>query len=154
MVLTTKEAGERLGISASRVRQLVLNKRLPATKAGRDLLIKDEDLELVSDRKPGRPTLDAHHAVPDLVVPEEQQADHRQHHDIEPELLKAVKKAYKLLVKYDKALCRTPQRKSGHVTVHSKIAPALHLLRQARFWNEPRNGQICVAACGTVPYRI
>ena len=47
MVLTTKEAGERLGISASRVRQLVLNKRLPAMKAGRDLLIRDEDLELV-----------------------------------------------------------------------------------------------------------
>jgi excisionase family DNA binding protein len=132
VVLTTKEAGERLGISASRVRQLVLNKRLPAMKAGRDLLIRDEDLELVSDRKPGRPTPYAHNAGPNLVVAEEQeqQADYRDN-DKEPDLLKSAKKVYKMLVKYDKVLRRTPQHKSAHSMVHSKIAPVLQLLRQA-----------------------
>ena len=130
MVLTTKEAGERLGISASRVRQLVLNKRLPAMKAGRDLLIRDEDLELVSDRKPGRPTPYAHDAGPNLVIAEEQQVAYG-NRDKEPDLLESAKRVYKRLVKYDEALCRTPQHKSAHSEVHSKISPILHLLRQA-----------------------
>ena len=130
MVLTTKEAGERLGISASRVRQLVLNKRLPAMKAGRDLLIRDEDLELVSDRKPGRPTSDAHNAGPNLVVAEEQQVDHG-NSDKEPDLLESAENVYKMLVKYDEVLRRTPQNKSAHSVIHSKISSVLHLLRQA-----------------------
>ena len=130
MVLTTKEAGERLGISASRVRQLVLNKRLPAMKAGRDLLIRDEDLELVSERKPGRPTPYAHNAGPNQVVAEEQQVDYG-NSDPKPDLLESAKNVYKMLVKYDEVLCRTPQRKSAHFVVHSKILPVLHLLRQA-----------------------
>jgi len=54
-VLTTKEAGKLLGISASRVRQLILEKRLPAKRHGRDLWIREKDLDLVRDRKPGRP---------------------------------------------------------------------------------------------------
>ncbi|HYP02865.1 MAG TPA: helix-turn-helix domain-containing protein [Pyrinomonadaceae bacterium] len=53
--LTTQEAAERLGISAIRVRQLISAGRLPAEKFGRDYMIKEEDLELVADRKPGRP---------------------------------------------------------------------------------------------------
>ena len=53
--LTTKEAAERLGVSAARVRQMVLGGRLPAEKFGRDLMIKESDLSLVEDRKPGRP---------------------------------------------------------------------------------------------------
>jgi excisionase family DNA binding protein len=53
--LTTQEAAERLGISAIRVRQLIGAGRLPAEKFGRDYMIKEEDLELVADRKPGRP---------------------------------------------------------------------------------------------------
>ena len=130
MVLTTKEAGKRLGISASRVRQMVLNKRLPAMKTGRDLLIRDEDLELVSKRKPGRPAPYAQNAGPNLVVAEEQQVDHG-NSDNEPDLLESAKKVYKMLVKYDEVLCRTPQRKSAHSVVHSKILPVLHLLRQA-----------------------
>ena len=129
-MLTTKEAGKRLGISASRVRQLVLNKRLPAMKTGRDLLIRDEDLELVSKRKPGRPAPYAQNAGPNLVVAEEQQVDHG-NSDNEPDLLESAKKVYKMLVKYDEVLCRTPQRKSAHSVVHSKILPVLHLLRQA-----------------------
>ena len=130
MVLTTKEAGKRLGISASRVRQLVLNKRLPAVKAGRDLLIRDEDLALVSKRKPGRPAPYAQNAGPNLVVDEERQGDYG-NSDKEPDLLESAKRVYKMLVKYDEVLCRTPQHKSAHSVVHSKILPVLHLLRQA-----------------------
>jgi len=129
VVLTTKEAGERLGISASRVRQLVLNKRLPAMKAGRDLLIRDEDLELVSERKPGRPAPYAHNAGPNLIVAEEQQADYRNSNQ-KPDLLESAKKVYEMLAEYDEVLCRTLQRKSAHFVVHSKISPVLHLLRQ------------------------
>lgn len=53
--LTTHQAAERLGVTVSRVRQLVLAGRLPAEKFGRDLAIKESDLKRVQDRKPGRP---------------------------------------------------------------------------------------------------
>jgi len=53
--LTTRAAAERLGVTVSRVRQLVLEGRLPAEKFGRDLVIKESDLKRVKDRKPGRP---------------------------------------------------------------------------------------------------
>ncbi|MDQ3917406.1 MAG: helix-turn-helix domain-containing protein [Acidobacteriota bacterium] len=53
--ITTKEAAERLGITVTRVQQLILAGRLPAEKRGRDYFIKEEDLRLVEDRKPGRP---------------------------------------------------------------------------------------------------
>jgi excisionase family DNA binding protein len=55
-LLTTTEAAERLGVNASRIRQLVLQGRLPAQKMGRDLFIDEKDLKLVEDRKPGRPS--------------------------------------------------------------------------------------------------
>ena len=55
-MLTTKEAAERLGVTAIRVRQLISEGRLPAEKFGRDYMIKQEDLRLVEDRKPGRPS--------------------------------------------------------------------------------------------------
>lgn len=54
-MLTTKEAAARLGITAGRVRQMVLSGQLPAQKFGRDLVIAESDLSLVEDRKPGRP---------------------------------------------------------------------------------------------------
>jgi len=54
-LLTTQQAAERLGISDARIRQLILNGRLPAQKLGRDLFIEESNLKLVSDRKPGRP---------------------------------------------------------------------------------------------------
>jgi excisionase family DNA binding protein len=54
-LLTTPEAAERLGITLARVQQLIWNGRLPAQKVGRDYVIQEEDLKLVSDRKPGRP---------------------------------------------------------------------------------------------------
>lgn len=53
--LTTQQAAERLGVTVSRVRQLVLEGRLPAEKFGRDLAIHEDDLKLVANRKPGRP---------------------------------------------------------------------------------------------------
>lgn len=55
--LTTKQAAKALGVSAPRVRQLILAGRLPAVKFGRDLMILKSDLQLVADRKPGRPKL-------------------------------------------------------------------------------------------------
>jgi excisionase family DNA binding protein len=54
-LLTTKEVAERLGISVKRVQQLIAAGRLPAEKMGRDYFIKEDDLKLVADRKPGRP---------------------------------------------------------------------------------------------------
>jgi excisionase family DNA binding protein len=54
--LTTKEAAARLGVSAARVRQLVLAGDLPAEKFGRDLMINEADLKLVADRPVGRPS--------------------------------------------------------------------------------------------------
>lgn len=53
--LTTKEAAERLGVTAARVRQLILSGQLPAEKFGRDLVIKESDLSLVKERRIGRP---------------------------------------------------------------------------------------------------
>ena len=54
-LLSTRETGKRLGISPLRVRQLILNGRLPASKFGRDWMIKEKDLDKVKNRKPGRP---------------------------------------------------------------------------------------------------
>jgi excisionase family DNA binding protein len=54
-LLTTKEAAERLGVGYVRVNQFIKEGRLPAQKYGRDYMIKESDLKLVEDRKPGRP---------------------------------------------------------------------------------------------------
>lgn len=53
--LTTKQAAKILGVSVRRVLQLIYDRRLPAEKHGRDWAIKAGDLELVKERKPGRP---------------------------------------------------------------------------------------------------
>ena len=117
-MLTTKDAGERLGISASRVRQLILEKRLPATKSGRDLLIKEEDLWLVADRKSGRPAGNekAH------MVAEEQAPYGNKAKEPDGRLLASVKKAYKELAKYDEAVVGTE--------LHKEITPILRALRK------------------------
>ena len=57
-LLTTKEVAERLGVTQSRVRALIQSGRLPSQQYGRDHLIKESDLKLVQDRKPGRPPKD------------------------------------------------------------------------------------------------
>lgn len=54
-LLTTRDAAERLGITVQRVHALIREDRLPAQKLGRDYLIKESDLALVAERKPGRP---------------------------------------------------------------------------------------------------
>ncbi len=48
---TTAEAAEVLGVSATRVRQMVLDGTLPAEKFGRDLVITSAALELARKRK-------------------------------------------------------------------------------------------------------
>ena len=54
--LTTKQVAEKLGVSPGRVRQLVAEKRLPATKFGNSLMILKSDLHLIRERKrTGRP---------------------------------------------------------------------------------------------------
>jgi excisionase family DNA binding protein len=54
-MLTTKQVAERLGVTQGRVRALIKVGRLPSQQFGRDHLIKESDLYLVADRKPGRP---------------------------------------------------------------------------------------------------
>ena len=53
--LTTKEVAEKLDITVGRVRQMIADGQLPSQKIGRDNFIKESDLELVKDRKVGRP---------------------------------------------------------------------------------------------------
>jgi excisionase family DNA binding protein len=55
VLLTTRQAAERLGVSQPRIYQLIRERRLPAEKMGRDYFINEEDLKLVADRRPGRP---------------------------------------------------------------------------------------------------
>ena len=54
-LLTTRDAAERLGVTQTRVQQLILDGRLPDEKMGRDYFIRESDLKLVANRKPGRP---------------------------------------------------------------------------------------------------
>ena len=54
-VLTTKEVAERLGITDSQVRYLILRGKLPAEKLGHIHMVKESDLEQVRERKVGRP---------------------------------------------------------------------------------------------------
>lgn len=54
-LLTTLQAAEKLGVTAGRVRQMIIDGQLPAMKMGRDNFIKESDLRLVEDRKVGRP---------------------------------------------------------------------------------------------------
>jgi excisionase family DNA binding protein len=54
-LITTKEAAEKLGVSMRRVTALIKDGRLPSQQIGREHLIKESDLELVRERKTGRP---------------------------------------------------------------------------------------------------
>lgn len=55
MMITTKTAAEILNISPRRVTALIAAGRLPAFKLGRDWVIDEKDLDIVKERKPGRP---------------------------------------------------------------------------------------------------
>lgn len=54
-MLTTKETAEKLGVSVRRVNDLITSGRLPAERFGNAYIIREQDLKLVADRKPGRP---------------------------------------------------------------------------------------------------
>ncbi len=55
VTLTTPEAAERLGVTPRRVLALIHAGRLPAKQYGRDWIIREQDLEMVVERVPGRP---------------------------------------------------------------------------------------------------
>ena len=54
-LLSVREAAEALGVNRQRVQQLIESKRLPAEKVGAFYVIREIDLELVRERKVGRP---------------------------------------------------------------------------------------------------
>ena len=54
-LLSVIEAAEKLGVSRIRVNQFIEEGRLPAQKVGRSYVILESDLQLVKDRKTGRP---------------------------------------------------------------------------------------------------
>ena len=54
-LLTTNDVAGKLNVTVKRVQALIRAGRLPAEKVGRDYLIKERDLKLVLERKPGRP---------------------------------------------------------------------------------------------------
>jgi excisionase family DNA binding protein len=54
-LLTTPQVAERLGVTVRRVQALIKDGRLPSQQFGRDHIIKESDLKLVENRKPGRP---------------------------------------------------------------------------------------------------
>jgi excisionase family DNA binding protein len=54
-LLTTAEVAERLGVHRTRVHALIVAGRLPAQKFGPIYMIKESDVKLVEERKPGRP---------------------------------------------------------------------------------------------------
>ncbi|HEX8634862.1 MAG TPA: helix-turn-helix domain-containing protein [Pyrinomonadaceae bacterium] len=54
-LLSVKQAAAALGVSRQRVQQLIESKRLPAEKVGAYYVVREADLELVQERKVGRP---------------------------------------------------------------------------------------------------
>ena len=54
-LLTTQEAADRLGVTSARIRAMIIAGRLPAEKFGHVHMVREEDLALVANRKPGRP---------------------------------------------------------------------------------------------------
>lgn len=54
--ITVKEAATRLGVTTRRVIAMIEAGQLPAVKFGPVYSIKEEDLQLVAERKTGRPS--------------------------------------------------------------------------------------------------
>jgi len=55
-LLSTKEAAEKLNVSSIRVRQLIQEGKIKASRVGRDYVIQEKDLEAVQTYgKAGRP---------------------------------------------------------------------------------------------------
>jgi excisionase family DNA binding protein len=57
-LISVTQAAERLGLSRKRVFEFIRDQRLPAVKVGSAYVIKTADLELVKERKTGRPPLE------------------------------------------------------------------------------------------------
>jgi len=55
-LLGTRDAATGLGITPRRVVALIRAGRLPALRVGRSWVIREADLELVKERRPGRPS--------------------------------------------------------------------------------------------------
>jgi excisionase family DNA binding protein len=54
-ILSPEEVAQRLDVSAIRIRQLIDAGRLPAKKLGSVYAIREGDLHLIENRRPGRP---------------------------------------------------------------------------------------------------
>jgi excisionase family DNA binding protein len=54
-LLSVKQAAAALGVNRQRIQQLIESKRLPAEKVGAFYVIREIDLELVRERRVGRP---------------------------------------------------------------------------------------------------
>ncbi len=54
-LLTTRQVAEKLGVTDSQVRYLILRGKLPAQKLGHINVVKESDIEAVKERKVGRP---------------------------------------------------------------------------------------------------
>jgi excisionase family DNA binding protein len=54
-LISSKEAADKLGVSLRRVQALITSGRLPAQKIGNSYVVNEQDLELVRERKSGRP---------------------------------------------------------------------------------------------------
>ena len=57
-LLSVKDSAKILGVNHQRVQALISQGRLPAQKIGNSYVIKESDLKLVENRKPGRPPKD------------------------------------------------------------------------------------------------
>jgi excisionase family DNA binding protein len=55
-LISAAEAAGKLGVHITRVQVLIREGRLPAQKVGGSYVINEGDLELVKNRKPGRPS--------------------------------------------------------------------------------------------------
>jgi excisionase family DNA binding protein len=54
-LISTSEAAARLGVHITRVQVLIREGRLPAQRIGRTYVVDEKDLNLVAERKTGRP---------------------------------------------------------------------------------------------------
>jgi excisionase family DNA binding protein len=56
-LISSAEAATQLGVHITRVQKLIREGRLPAKQVGGTYVIDEADLKLVSNRKPGRPSI-------------------------------------------------------------------------------------------------
>ncbi|MEJ7863173.1 MAG: helix-turn-helix domain-containing protein [Pyrinomonadaceae bacterium] len=54
-LISVAEAAKILGVTRARVNQFITDKRLPAQRIGRSFAIREEDLQLIQNRRTGRP---------------------------------------------------------------------------------------------------